>query len=43
MADSNRYETGIKVSDEEMEKLNIIRNDFHGEWNYTINPQSALL
>lgn len=43
MADSNHYETGIKVTDEEMVKLNIIRNDFHGEWNYTINPQSALL
>lgn len=43
MADSNHYETGIKVTDEEMEKLNIIRNEFHGEWNYTINPQSALL
>ncbi len=43
MADSNHYETGIKVTDEEMVKLNIIRNEFHGEWNYTINPQSALL
>ncbi len=28
MPDSNRYETGIKVTDEEMEKLNIIRNEF---------------
>jgi hypothetical protein len=26
-----------------MEKLNIIRNEFHGEWNYTMNPQSAPL
>ena len=43
MADSNRYETGIKVTDEEMEKLNIIRNEFHGEWNYTMKPQSAPL
>lgn len=36
--DNSRYETGIKVSDEEMENLNIIRNDFHGEWNYIIYP-----
>ncbi|NJD78318.1 MAG: hypothetical protein FIB08_14705, partial [Candidatus Methanoperedens sp.] len=32
-----------KVTDEEIEKLNIMRNEFHGEWNYTIKPQSALL
>jgi len=43
MADSSHYETGIKVTDEEMENLNIIRNEFHGEWNYTMNPQSAPL
>jgi len=34
--DKNYYEKGIKVSDAEMEKLNISRQDFHGEWNYTI-------
>ncbi|NJD54743.1 MAG: ISAzo13 family transposase, partial [Candidatus Methanoperedens sp.] len=43
MADNNHYETGLKVTDEEIEKLNIMRNEFHGEWNYTIKPQSALL
>jgi hypothetical protein len=30
---------GIKVTDEEMEELNIIRNDFHGDWNYEILPR----
>ncbi|MBQ6590340.1 MAG: hypothetical protein IJH93_04045, partial [Lachnospiraceae bacterium] len=34
------YETGIKVSDEELSEVNIIRNDFHGEWNYTIFPNN---
>ena len=38
VADINAYPTKIKVSDSEMEQLNILRNDFHGEWNYTINP-----
>ncbi|MCH4561472.1 ISAzo13-like element transposase-related protein, partial [Mesorhizobium jarvisii] len=38
--DENRYPAGIKVSDEDMASLNIIRNEFHGEWNYTIKPQS---
>jgi len=37
--DENVYEKGIKVSNEEMKNLNIIRSDFHGEWNYTISPQ----
>ena len=38
VADTNTYPTKIKVSDTEMEQINILRNDFHGEWNYTINP-----
>jgi transposase len=36
--DINIYETGIKVSNEEMKSLNFIKNEFHGEWNYTIAP-----
>jgi hypothetical protein len=34
--DESNYETGIKVSDEELENLNIVNADFHGEWNYSI-------
>ena len=37
--DENLYPSGIKVFDEEMAKLNILRDDFHGEWNYTIKPK----
>ena len=37
--DTNRYEKGIKISDEEFKKINIHRDSFHGEWNYTIAPQ----
>ena len=36
---SSHYETGVKVSDEEMKTLNIRYNKFHPEWNYTIRPQ----
>jgi len=36
--DQNKYLTGIKVSEEEKQKINIVRNDFHGEWNYIISP-----
>lgn len=37
--DDNTYDKGIKVSDAEMAKLNITPANFHGEWNYTINPR----
>src|SRR6266581_1669192 len=37
--DSHTYPTGIKVSDEELAALNLSREPFHGEWNYTITPQ----
>lgn len=34
--DMNTYEKGIKISDEELAALNVQREDFHGEWNYTV-------
>jgi len=36
--DRRKYPTGRKVTDEEMEHINIERNKFHGEWNYVIKP-----
>jgi hypothetical protein len=39
--DYTTYDQGIKVSDEEMERLNLNRDRFHGEWNYTISPQKT--
>jgi hypothetical protein len=39
--DTRTYEKGIHVSDAEMEKLNIVGDDFHPEWNYTISPRPA--
>lgn len=35
----NSYSKGIKVSDEEMTRLNITPEDFHGEWNYSLSPR----
>ena len=40
-ADLTEYPTKIKVSDAEMESINLIRNEFHGEWNYCIVPQTS--
>lgn len=36
--DENIYEKGMKVSDEALAKVNLVADEFHGEWNYTINP-----
>ncbi len=36
--DTNAYETGIEVSDEELAAIQIKEDAFHGEWNYTISP-----
>ena len=41
--DQNTYLAGIKVSDAELDAVNITRHDFHGEWNYTISPKSTRL
>ena len=34
--DLNHYETGTKVSDEELANIPLKRHEFHGDWNYTI-------
>ena len=36
--DSTLYTKGTVVSDRAMDSLNITRDAFHGEWNYTIHP-----
>jgi hypothetical protein len=37
--DTNPYPKGIKVPDDIMASLNLQRDVFHGEWNYTISPK----
>lgn len=37
--DSESYEKGRKVSDQELSEVRIKRNKFHGEWNYEIHPR----
>jgi len=40
--DTKSYEKGRKVTDNDMENVNIIREEFHGEWNYTIFPTKTI-
>lgn len=39
MVDKNTYPVKIKVSEKQIQQLHIIRDAFHGEWNYIIKPQ----
>lgn len=34
--DTNTYQKGIHITDEELEAVNLKKADFHGEWNYSI-------
>jgi hypothetical protein len=38
--DTNTYEKGIKVTEEEMDSVRLKRDQFHGDWNYRIVPHS---
>lgn len=37
--DTSAYPTGRKVSPQEIADINLCRDSFHGEWNYTISPR----
>jgi hypothetical protein len=39
--DRRKYPTGRRVSNQEMKQVNVQRNQFHGEWNYVIRPNSS--
>jgi hypothetical protein len=34
------YQAGIKISDQELAQIKIRRDKFHGDWNYEIQPHS---
>jgi hypothetical protein len=38
--DTNRYATGVKVTDEALARVRRKSHDFHGDWDYTISPRS---
>jgi hypothetical protein len=38
--DTRDYPIGIKVSNAEMDALDITLDPFHGEWNYTLHPRA---
>jgi hypothetical protein len=38
--DSNTSPSGVKISDQQMSQLQLRRDQFHGDWNYSILPRS---
>jgi hypothetical protein len=38
--DHRNYPTGLKVTKEQIQSIKIARDEFHGEWNYTIFPNT---
>ena len=41
--DTTSYQTKLKVPKTEIEAVNLTRDEFHGEWNYTIHPNIPAL
>jgi hypothetical protein len=39
--DRSRYETGVKISKEQMKELNLKPHQQNPEWNYSLLPRSA--
>ena len=43
--DTASYPTGVKIPDQQMKALEedgtLTRHDWHGEWNYTLNPKTT--
>ena len=39
--DEGEYETGKRISEEQMRSLAIQRCESHGEWNYSPSPRST--
>jgi len=37
--DTNEYQTGVRISDEQIEELSIETDEFQPKWNYTIRPR----
>jgi transposase len=40
--DTGTYDTGVKVTDAEIDALAMSRHRFHGDWNYTLRPAGSL-
>jgi hypothetical protein len=40
--DTNCYQTGIRITKKQLDTVNLYPADFHGDWNYSIRPSTAM-
>ncbi|MEY9988597.1 hypothetical protein ABIE67_009536 [Streptomyces sp. V4I8] len=38
--DTGAYETGVRISDRQLDALPLHRHEWHGDWNYTLRPEA---
>ena len=36
--DETAYPTGLTVTNAQLAAVNLVRHEFHGDWNYTVRP-----
>ena len=41
MLDTRHYAKAVKVSETQMQQIQLVPHAFHGEWNYTIRPHAS--
>jgi transposase len=39
--DKRRYPTGVEINKTEMKRLALVRDEFHGDWNYQLSPRRS--
>jgi transposase len=39
--DYGRYPTGVEVTKEQMKRLNLVKHEFQGDWNYELRPRRS--
>ncbi|MBI5525178.1 MAG: hypothetical protein HY897_16220, partial [Deltaproteobacteria bacterium] len=37
----NKYPTGLEITKTEMKRLALRTNEFHGDWNYHLEPRRS--
>ncbi len=40
--DTNKYPSGVKITNQELAAVSLLPDKFHGEWNYTIRSRSVI-
>jgi hypothetical protein len=38
LLDTNKYELGVRISDEQMNEIKLLGDKFHKDWHYTLKP-----